>query len=208
MTQTLRPPAFDLSKALHDYRSSYPDEATVIDEFRSLLSTRDKCFDRDSFQPGHITGSAWLVDAAGEHVLLTHHRKLDAWLQLGGHSDGDSNTAAVALREAEEESGLDVELISNAILDVDVHPIPARKSDPDHFHYDVRFAMVSRSGRGYTVSDESHDLAWVPIDHLSRYTTEESILRMARKWALLREHAMTEPGSDSGTGETTLNRHP
>src|SRR6056297_1200916 len=137
MPQTM---PFDLSKALEDYCSTYPDEVTVVDRFRSLLSDRTGCFERSNFQPGHVTGSAWLVDDSGENVLLTHHRKLDAWLQLGGHSDGDPDTAAVARREAEEESGLAVELVSRDILDVDVHEIPARKSDPAHFHFDVRFA--------------------------------------------------------------------
>jgi len=159
MIQTPCPNPFDLSDALSDYRQRYPAEATVVDEFQSLLSGRANCFERDCFRPGHVTGSAWLVDDSGEHVLLTHHRKLNAWLQLGGHSDGDPDTAAVAQREAEEESGLAAELLSRAILDIDVHEIPARKADPAHFHFDVRFVLVSCSGRDYVVSDESHDLA-------------------------------------------------
>jgi len=198
MTQSPCPKAFDLAKALDDYRLRYPEETTVVDEFRSLLSSRAGCYERDCFHPGHVTGSAWLVDDSGQYVLLTHHRKLDAWLQLGGHSDGDPDTAAVAKREAEEESGLAVELITRDILDIDVHEIPARKADPAHFHFDVRFALVSHSGRDYVVSDESHDLAWVELERLPQFTTETSILRMARKWAVLRtrEMAGTVDGSD------------
>lgn len=184
------PNPFDLSDALNDYRARYPDEVAAVDEFQSLLSNRANCFDRDCFQPGHVTGSAWLVNDSGDQVLLTHHRKLDAWLQLGGHSDGDPDTAAVARREAEEESGLAVELLSREILDIDIHEIPARKSDPVHFHFDVRFALVSRSGGEYVVSDESHDLAWVGVDRLGEFTTEASMLRMARKWGLLRTRVM------------------
>lgn len=198
MTQAPCPNPFDLSDALNVYRTRYPEEAAVVDEFRSLLSSRANCFERDCFRPGHITGSAWLVDDSGDHVLLTHHRKLDAWLQLGGHSDGDADTAAVARREAEEESGLAVELLSREILDIDIHEIPARKSDPVHFHFDVRFALVSRSGGDYVVSDESHDLAWVRVDRLHEFTAEASMLRMARKWASLRvqmaDFQRTEPG--------------
>jgi len=197
MTPETHPKPFDLSKALDDYCMRYPDEAAVVDEFRSLLSNQTGCFERGNFQPGHVTGSAWLVDDSGEHVLLTHHRKLDAWLQLGGHSDGDPDTAAVARREAEEESGLAVELIWRDILDVDVHEIPARKSDPAHFHFDVRFAFVSRSGRNYVVSHESHDLAWVPVQRLRQFTTETSILRMARKWTELRAQVMGARGTDA-----------
>jgi len=197
MIQTPCPNPFDLSDALSDYRQRYPAEATVVDEFQSLLSGRANCFERDCFRPGHVTGSAWLVDDSGEHVLLTHHRKLNAWLQLGGHSDGDPDTAAVAQREAEEESGLAVELLSRAILDIDVHEIPARKADPAHFHFDVRFVLVSRSGRDYVVSDESHDLAWVPLARLQQFTTETSILRMARKWTARRGRLMSGVPAES-----------
>jgi len=188
---------FELSKALQDYCLRHPDEAAVVDQFRSLITNQPECFERGNFEPGHVTGSAWLVDGSGEHVLLTHHRKLDAWLQLGGHSDGDPDTAAVAGREAEEESGLAVELISRDILDIDVHEIPARKSDPAHFHFDVRFAFVSRSGRDYVVSDESHDLAWVPVERLRQFTTETSILRMAKKWTELRAQVMGARSTDT-----------
>ena len=197
MTPTSHPMPFELSKALQDYCLRHPDEAAVVDQFRSLITNQPECFERGNFEPGHVTGSAWLVDGSGEHVLLTHHRKLDAWLQLGGHSEGDPDTAAVARREAEEESGLAVELISRDILDIDVHEIPARKSDPAHFHFDVRFAFVSRSGRDYVVSDESHDLAWVPVERLRQFTTETSILRMAKKWTELRAQVMGARSTDT-----------
>jgi len=171
-----------LQRQLCEYRDEFPGEALVVDRFQALLDEHPRCFERDCWA-GHITGSAWLVDESGSDVLLTHHRKLDAWLQLGGHSDGDPDTAAVAMREAEEESGLRVALIRPAIFDIDVHEIPARKNDPTHFHFDVRYALVSRSGREYRVSAESKDLAWVGIDDIHRYTTEASIARMAGKWA-------------------------
>lgn len=204
MTSNDHTTQFELSEALQDYRLRHPGEAGVVDRFRSLLSDRTRCFERDNFQPGHVTGSAWLVDESGDHVLLTHHRTLDAWLQLGGHSDGDPDTAAVARREAEEESGLVVELITRDILDIDVHEIPSRKTDPAHFHFDVRFALVSRSGRDYLVSDESHDLAWAPVDKIDQFTTEESILRMARKWQALRATIMANQRSDRCTQPSSM----
>jgi 8-oxo-dGTP pyrophosphatase MutT (NUDIX family) len=106
------------------------------------------------------------------------------WLQLGGHSDGDPDTAAVAKREAEEESGLPVTLVSSEIFDIDVHAIPARKEDPQHEHFDVRFQLLAQR-EDFVVSAESIDLAWVPLNELQQYTDEESILRMQRKWRLL-----------------------
>ncbi len=142
---------------------------------------------------GHITGSAWLVNSTGEQVLLTHHKKLDRWLQLGGHSDGDANTASVALREAQEESGLAVspgyakadQRLETDIFDVDVHEIPARKNEPAHYHFDIRFVVQSIGHQHYCVSDESHDLAWVNIAEIESFTQEASILRMQQKWQIL-----------------------
>jgi 8-oxo-dGTP pyrophosphatase MutT (NUDIX family) len=173
--------AADLVRQLADYGARHPDEESTVTRFIELVDTHADCFER-SCLPGHVTGSAWLVDASGRDVLLTHHRKLDLWVQLGGHSDGDADTPAVAKREAEEESGLEVELVVPEIFDLDIHTIPARRGEPEHLHFDVRYAFVSRSGRGYVVSDESHDLAWVPIAGIGRYTDEPSMRRMARKW--------------------------
>ena len=162
------------------YANDHPEERSVADRFVHLLETQPRCFERDCWA-GHVTGSAWLLDPAYGSLLLTHHRKLDIWVQLGGHSDGDPDTAAVAVREAEEESGLQVRLLDPAVFDLDIHEIPARKGDPVHFHYDVRFAMVA-AGTHVTVSEESHALRWVALSDLERFTTETSILRMRAKW--------------------------
>jgi len=132
--------------------------------------------------PGHLTGSAWIIDCTRRRVLLTHHRKLDRWLQLGGHADGDPDLAAVARREAAEESGLrSVALVSPAIFDLDVHAIPARRDDPAHLHYDLRFLIEADADEPLVISTESKDLAWVPFDRVADYSAEASLLRMANK---------------------------
>ncbi len=166
---------------LEDYAVRHPAEQPVARRFLHFVQSHERCFERDCW-PGHVTGSAWLVDAAGERVLLTHHKKLDRWLQLGGHSDGEPDPLQVALREAEEESGLVVTPMDVRVFDIDVHEIPQRGRDPAHYHYDVRFALQSTSGLAYRVSGESHDLSWVPVAELEAFTREESVLRMARKW--------------------------
>ena len=169
-----------LPDLLDAYLARHPDERVTVWRFLDLLAQHPNCFHRDCWA-GHITASAWIVDPGGQRVMLTHHRKLDRWLQPGGHSDGDPDSLAVALREAEEETGLAVQPVSDGLFDIDIHPIPARGPEPEHAHFDVRFALVSR-GMDYTVSHESHDLAWVPLGRLHEYTDEESVLRMGRKW--------------------------
>lgn len=164
------------------YADRFPDEIAVASRFRDFVGQHPDCLER-SLQVGHLTGSAWLVDASDTATLLTHHRKLGIWLQLGGHADGDPDLLRVALREAEEESGLEmIEPVSPEIFDLDVHRIPERKGEPEHFHYDVRFALRHSGSGTFQVSEESHDLAWAPIAEIERYTVEESILRMKGKW--------------------------
>lgn len=165
---------------ISEYSQRHPEEQLVVDRFVSFVQAHERCFERDCWA-GHITGSAWLVNDAGTHVLLTHHKKLGAWFQLGGHSDGESNTLLAAQREAQEESGLPVRVFDAQIFDLDVHGIPARKSDPRHYHYDVRFVFTAER-EDFAVSEESLDLAWVEIEDLQAFTDEASIHRMAAKW--------------------------
>ena len=169
-----------LKARLAAYRTRWPEESETVARFEAFVDSHPDCFHR-SCRVGHVTGSAWIVDRTGERVLLTHHRKLGRWLQPGGHSDGEPDTLAVALREAEEESGLPVRALDAAIFDLDVHPIPARPGEPAHHHFDVRFLVRAEHDR-FRISAESHALEWVPAEGLGALTNEESVLRMARKW--------------------------
>jgi 8-oxo-dGTP pyrophosphatase MutT (NUDIX family) len=129
---------------------------------------------------GHLTASALVVDAEGRRALLTHHRKLGRWLQLGGHCDGDANLPRAALREALEESGIDGLRIDPTPIDVDVHAIPARGTEPEHLHLDTRFLVVAQPGASFRVSAESHDLAWFGAEDLARIATDASVARLFR----------------------------
>jgi 8-oxo-dGTP pyrophosphatase MutT (NUDIX family) len=171
----------NLQQSLLDYAHRYPGDAHATDCL-SFLASASHPFDRE-YESGHFTGSAWLVDASGKRVLLTHHRKLNRWLQLGGHADGDSDLAAVALREAEEESGIPGLTIEYDIFDVDRHWIPERTNESGHWHYDVRYVVRAGVRDTFAVSDESLELAWVQIDTLATARdTDESLRRMAQKW--------------------------
>ena len=132
---------------------------------------------------GHFTASSWLVSADGRRTLLTHHRKLGRWLQPGGHADGDQDLAQVALKEAEEESGLAGLTVEPEIYDLDRHWIPEHKGVPGHWHYDVRFVVYAGDSEDFAISDESLDLAWRDIAALAMdESADESLRRMARQW--------------------------
>ena len=167
-------------KLFKNYLERYPEESAVVDRITLFVEANVDCFSRD-LQVGHITGSAWILDSTGTRSLLTHHKKLNIWVQLGGHADGDSNIDQVALREAREESGLTgLRFLSEQLFDIDIHQIPARGSEKAHYHYDCRFVFQAVDD-DYVVSDESHDLSWVELASMQTVTEEESILRMVRK---------------------------
>jgi 8-oxo-dGTP pyrophosphatase MutT (NUDIX family) len=128
---------------------------------------------------GHLTASALVVDADGAHALLMHHRKLDKWLQMGGHADGDPDLAAVALREATEESGIDgLHLTNDAVpVDLDVHRVEP-PGEPPHLHLDVRFLAIAPAGAEPVPNDESHELGWFPLAHLEHHD-EDGMRRLA-----------------------------
>jgi len=170
-----------LQDKLFSYSPIDENEALMLIDIMEFVENYKNCFDRQ-LSVGHITGSAWIIDQDRTHALLTHHKKLDRWLQLGGHSDGDADTLAVALKEGREESGLDdIIAVSEGIFDVDVHLIPARKSEPDHYHYDIRFLLEADRNTPLIISDESNDLAWVALDDINQLVDDESIRRMLRK---------------------------
>lgn len=165
----------------HAARPLDPHEAAQTAAAIRFVEAHADCLLR-SCGPGHLTGSAWIVSPDRTRTLLTHHHKLDKWLQLGGHADGDGDLVAVALREAREESGLTrLRVVSREIFDFDRHLIPARKSDPEHVHYDLRFLIEADPDEPLTISSESKDLAWVELVRVPALNPEESIARMVRK---------------------------
>ncbi len=172
--------------ALASYRPADPHETEMVRLTREFVESHEDCFER-SQAAGHITGSAWIVDLDRVYVLLTHHLKLGKWLQLGGHADGDPDVLAVALREAREESGLEeIRPVSKGIFDVDVHRIPPRGDEKEHFHFDVRYLLEADRKHPLRMTPESRGLAWVRLGEVESLTNEESVLRMVRKTFLLR----------------------
>ena len=177
------------------YQKKFLDQLEIISKFYDFIKTNPNCFLRENLH-GHITGSAFVVNQYFTKVLFTYHAKLHRWLQLGGHADGQFMIQDVALKEAQEESGMEnfqfidilkfpSLLLSNDYnkmipFDLDIHFIPERPSEPAHYHYDVRFILVAQH-ENFKISAESLDLKWIKIDEVPSYTSEKSTLRQVHK---------------------------
>ena len=172
----------NLIQELIHYKSFDSVEEDFRQRFLKLLQNEADCFYRH-LAHGHITGSALVMNPDASKVLLMHHRKLDRWLQPGGHTDGDENVARVAEKEAREETGLQsIRLLKASIFDLDIHRIPERKNEKEHLHYDIRYIFQANPEEALQQNKESKALAWVPLDKVSGLAgNEESILRMLRK---------------------------
>jgi 8-oxo-dGTP pyrophosphatase MutT (NUDIX family) len=170
-----------LSDQLSKYRTPYEEEARFIEDFIALTDD-PQAYNRDRLA-GHFTASAWIVNRNRTHTLLTLHRKLGRWLQLGGHADGNENLLEVAMKEAQEESGLkSLEFVDETIFDLDMHIIPERPHVPQHFHFDVRYILEADLTEHLIKSNESISLAWVAFDSVQDVIGyNPSILRMLEK---------------------------
>ncbi|HEV2917274.1 MAG TPA: NUDIX hydrolase [Candidatus Babeliales bacterium] len=166
---------------LHRYIPSV-EEVAYKDQIVSFIQQYPECFER-SLPVGHITASAWLLNNDKSKVLLMHHAKLNQWVQLGGHCDGNPDVLAVAIKEAQEESGIkQIVPVMHQIFDIDIHAIPANKYEAAHFHYDVRFLLQVTSNEDIQKNEESHALRWIGKNSTELPTNAQSVVRMFNKW--------------------------
>ncbi len=144
-----------------------------------LLDGRGASLTDRACAPGHLTGSALVVDEGSGEVLVLFHRKLQRWLQPGGHADGDTNLANVALREATEETGIDGLRVVTPAVDLDVHAVDHGDQLGEHLHLDLRFLVLAPAGSRPVGNHESEALRWVDAAGLTALVDEVGILRLA-----------------------------
>ena len=175
-------PRYFIYTHLKSYQSSSHEEEKTRQEFIKFVETNPKCFDREN-GVGHITGSALLLSPDKSEVLLTHHKKIGLWLQLGGHSDGEHNTFEVGVRETVEESGItDLSFLYpyTGIFGLDIQQIPKFKDIPAHLHYDLWILLVANT-KEFKISSESTELKWVKFEDVSQYNNQPAFIHLVEK---------------------------
>lgn len=173
-------PATDLSVArsrLAGWAAPSPAQEAVRDRIVAFIDAHADAAER-SCRPGHLTGSALVVDDTGERTLLLHHTKLRRWLQPGGHADGDTDLAHVAWREATEETGIEGLRVIVPAVDLDVHRVEP-PGEPAHDHLDVRFVVLAPPGAVAEGNHESRALRWVTEPELVALGVDEGLRRLA-----------------------------
>ena len=164
------------------------EEAADIAATCALIQNHPDCYWRSHFNPGHVTGSGLLVSNDNRRVLLNHHKFLDMWIGFGGHADGERDILSVCRREIMEESGIDnIEPLTDAIVDVSVHPVPPNpaKGEPAHRHFDIRyiFRVKNAADENFSISDESVSLRWCDYNEaMALIRADDKIVRLLKKW--------------------------
>lgn len=172
----------DTYNLLARYNPTDPEEIIAKEKMLEFMATCDDCFLR-SCRVGHFTASAFLLNKEKTHACLMHHAKLDKWMQVGGHCDGDYNVLNVAIKEAQEESGiLNIRAIQTEIFDIDMHLIPPNSKEEAHYHFDIRFLLHAYDDDTLVKNHESKDLGWFDKNHTA---APLSVLRMFKKWKTL-----------------------
>ena len=176
--------ATHLKQLLLDHRPLDDRENSYHERMLRLLESSPDPFHRSHYEPGHFTASSFVLSPDKSQLLLIFHSKLHRWLQPGGHVDpSDPSILHAAEREVLEEVGLtNLSLVHNQqpIFDLDIHRIPARKSEPDHCHFDVRFAFCAQDFK-FRIGSDATEGKWVPLENISSIESDESVMRAVKK---------------------------
>lgn len=184
----------ELLSKLNSYRTTIldPDQIALTKEIEEFIKSEANCFDRELLI-GHVTGSAVLLNQDLSKICLTLHRKFNKWVQLGGHADGNPDIFSVALREAQEESGItNITALTTDIFDVCIHNVPEFNNIPAHKHYDIRFLFHAQSNAPLVINHESIELAWFERYDPLFTSCDPSVQRLIHKWQSMTLSKTTE----------------
>ena len=167
----------DIIKQIEDYKPYNSQEEKDKEVFLKYLKTFDNYLSREN-EYGHMTSSAFVLNKERTKIIMIHHNLYNSWGWMGGHADGDSDLLHVAIKEAQEESGLkNIKAISEDILILDTLSVLGHtkkgKYVPAHVHLSVAFALEADENNSLHIKeDENSGVKWVPIDQMVKLSDE------------------------------------
>ncbi|MEX0827075.1 MAG: NUDIX hydrolase [Acidimicrobiia bacterium] len=172
----------ELISLLTAYDPSDPDEQAYRVRMLDLAAVAHDPFRRTEYDPGHFTASGFVVHPDGDRLLLIHHARLGIWVQPGGHVDpGDPSLLEAARREIVEETGIArLHPVTERLVDIDIHRFGSSGDQPEHLHFDVRFAFVA-DGADLNPNTEVLEAVWVTREELAGLGVDRSVIRPAGK---------------------------
>lgn len=166
--------------SLQEYWIINRDNQSKSDEIIDWIETYwELAFKKENIK-WHVTGSLLIMNEEKTKVLLMFHKKLQLWLQFGGHADGEIDIENVAIREFHEESGIETEpMIIGWIFNVDVHDIPENRGTPMHKHFDILYlGSIPENTPFIRQESEVDDIRWFDVLWIEKYIGEKRMLDM------------------------------
>lgn len=177
---------------LASYLKRHPNAQPTVDAFKAFLTDHPNGVYRTCLY-GHLTASSWVINHDQSAFLLLHHKKLNKWIQPGGHADGNWDLQAVALKEAKEESGLQsLFVVDSTPLHISIYNIPAYKDTPSHLHFDVCYAIQASEDETLMLCDEAHAMAWFYLPQQPA-TLDEDVALLMNQWLSIRQRQQQLP---------------
>ena len=176
-----------LTAAVQGHAPTDAEEAGDLARIRALVAAEPEPWSRHTLL--HLTASALVVHPASGQVLLRWHAKQERWLQVGGHGDpGESDPWAIALREAEEETGLtDLRPWPGPepkLFQVTVVPVVAAKGEPAHEHADLRYLLATDRPADLPDEVEGVPLRWCTVPEAVELA-DEGLAKLLRRYESL-----------------------
>ena len=176
----------DLKQEIENYKPYNEQEENDKEMMLEYINTFEDVLTREN-RMCHFTASNWIVNKERTKVIMIYHNIYNSWAWTGGHADGDSNLLHVALKEAEEETGLkELKLLSDGIFGIEIVTVDSHikrgKFVPSHLHLDCCFLLEADEKKTLKIKeDENSGVKWVDIDKAVELTNEQKMKPIYKK---------------------------